>query len=110
MRPRAVDDIPEDMPLDRGVTIMEAADILGCDPTTLRRMLKRGELTSWRVAAKRDTRGATRISLRSIEDYKHRHANPIDTPAPRKEQGGRGITNAHKAAVARLLSLGIRCR
>ncbi len=109
MRPRAVDMIPDNLPLDRHVPIAMAAAALGCDESTVRKMLKNGDLEGIRVRATRDSRGDPRVSVASIDRYKTRMAIvPTATPAkPGERPAGRALTNAHRAAVADLRRLGI---
>ncbi len=110
MRPRPVDVIPDDLPLDRHVPIATAKAALGCDESTIRKMLKNGDLEGIRVRADRDSRGAPRVSVASIERYKARMAiaPAIAAAAPdAKAPAGRALTNAHRAAVAELRRLGI---
>jgi hypothetical protein len=117
MRLRPVQTVPDDITFDRGVPIKEAALRLGVDQTTVRRMIRRGELTVYRVRApvpgKPVTRGAPRVLLSSIDDYMHRNRVAPDAGAiaakttPRQS---RGASASAKAAVAYMASLGIRFR
>lgn len=109
MRPRAVDAIPDDLPLDRHVPIATAAVTLGCDESTVRKMLKNGDLEGIRVRADRDSRGHPRVSVASIDRYKARMAIAPAIAATHdvKAPSGRALTNAHRAAVAELRRLGI---
>lgn len=109
MRSSPVDDIPDELPLDRGVTVAGAAQLLGCDPSTIRRMLDNGDLQGWRVRASCEARGGVRVSVASIEAYKQGlaiEAKSAGRPAT-KSRKARPITTAHRAAVARLRDLGI---
>ncbi|MCM0018398.1 MAG: helix-turn-helix domain-containing protein [Tagaea sp.] len=109
MRPRPVDDIPDELPLDRHVTIAKAAEALGCDESTVRKMLKNGDLQGFRVRADRAARGAPRVSVASIERYvAGMRIVPKAAIAKREDKtAGRALTNAHRAAVAELRRLGI---
>lgn len=113
MRLRPVHVLPDDITFDRGVPIKEAALRLGVDQTTVRRMIRRGELTVYRVRAQLDTRGAPRVLLSSIDDYMHRNRVTPDAGAvvaKTKPRQSRGASASAKAAVAYMASLGIRFR
>lgn len=58
---------------DDGLTVAQAARSLGCDPSTVRKMLRRRKLSGWRVGAGDDPRGV-RVSAASIEAWKRRRA------------------------------------
>ncbi len=108
MKPRAVDTIPDDLPLDRYVPIATAALSLGCDESTVRKMLKNGDLEGIRVRADRDSRGHPRVSVASIERYKSRMAIvPAIAAQAARASRSRGTTNGHKAAIAFLATKGI---
>jgi excisionase family DNA binding protein len=98
--------------LDRGVTIARAAELLGCDPSTVRRLVKAGALEGWRVSADPTRRGEPRLSLASIEAWRRGHK--LESDAPVSAQGQQRpisqrptLTAAHRAAVANLKDLGI---
>lgn len=112
MRPRPVDVIPDDLPLDRHVPIATAKAALGCDESTIRKMLKNGDLEGIRVRADRDSRGAPRVSVASIERYKARMAIAPAMAAAAKGAAAklRGTTSGHKAAIAFLATKGILAR
>lgn len=55
------------------VTVAVAARILGCDHSTVRKLLKRRRLAGHRVGAG-EAPGGVRVDLASIEAYKARHA------------------------------------
>ncbi len=112
MRPRPVDAIPDDPPLDRHVPIATAAVTLGCDESTVRKMLKNGDLEGIRVRADRDSRGHPRVSVASIDRYKVRMAiaPAIASAAKGAAAKPRGTTSGHKAAIAFLATKGILAR
>jgi excisionase family DNA binding protein len=58
---------------EEAVTVAVAARRLGCDPSTVRKLLNRGELTGHRVGSGLEPRGI-RVHAESIRAYKHRHA------------------------------------
>jgi excisionase family DNA binding protein len=93
------------------VTVAVAARVLGCDPSTVRKLLRGGHLAGHRVGAG-DAPGGVRVDLESIEAYKARHAiggpiddDPDDRPAPRRRRA-RG-NPAHDEAMAWLRSQGV---
>lgn len=92
------------------VTVARAAEILGCDETTVRALLRRGGLEGHRIGKTDDQPNGVRVELQSVVDYKRRHAiaadqAPIDAaPRPRR----RPTTAAHREAVAYLRSMGSR--
>jgi len=92
------------------VTVARAAEILGCDETTVRALLRNGGLDGHRVGKSDDTPNGVRVELQSALDYKRRHAidadqAPADAPArPRR----RPATAAHRESVAYLRSMGYR--
>lgn len=109
MRPRPDTVIANDLNLDRHVTIETAKATLGCDASTIRKMLKNGDLEGIRVRANRDTRGAPRISVASIERYVARMTiNPkTATATSHNISRSQSIGDGHKAAIAFLTARGI---
>jgi excisionase family DNA binding protein len=98
--------------LDRGVTVAVAAKLLGCDPSTVRRLVKAGALEGWRVSASPSRRGEPRLSLASIDAWRRGHRLESDTPAAalgqqRPASNRPTLTAAHRAAIANLKDLGI---
>ncbi len=59
--------------LEESVTIAVAARRLGCDPSTVRVLLRRGELTGHRVGKGAEPRGI-RVHTASVRNYKLRYA------------------------------------
>jgi len=107
-----------DADLDRGVTVARAAELLGCDASTVRRLVKAGALTGWRVSADPARRGEPRLSLASIEAWRRQHrlesdASPADAANKRPlapnspTASGAASTALHRAAIANLKALGI---
>ncbi len=98
--------------LDRGVTVARAAELLGCDPSTVRRLVKAGALEGWRVSANPSRRGEPRLSIASIQAWRRHHKLEFDAPAmapgqQRPASQSPTLTAAHRAAVANLKDLGI---
>lgn len=109
MRLRHVDAIANDLPLDRHVTIATAKTALGCDASTIRKMLKNGDLEGIRVRANRNTRGAPRISVASIRLYLARMAikPKIGAATSHNMTSPLNTSSGHKAAIAFLAARGI---
>lgn len=90
------------------VTVNIAARILGCDPSTVRKMLRRGYLSGHRVGMG-DSPYGVRVDLASVEAYKAHHAIVAlcDLPAPVRRR--RQVSNpACDEALAWLRSQGVR--
>jgi hypothetical protein len=64
---------------EESVTLAVAAYRLGCDPTTVRALLREGQLTGHRIGKGTEPRGV-RVHAASIRAYKERHA--IEEPPP----------------------------
>lgn len=89
-------------PAGRSVRVAEAAALLACDQSTVRRMVRAGLLHGHRVGAA--GRGL-RVTLASIEAHRVRTATgappaPPPVPAP-------PLPAAHRAALAELHALGL---
>jgi hypothetical protein len=104
MTARAATRIDENVSVSVGV----AALSLGCDPSTVRALLRTGQLSGHKVG--KGTRpGGVRIHETSIREYKRRHAiggQPLDEEPPEGQERSRGHNNAHREAMARLRELG----
>lgn len=93
---------------DVSVTVVVAAMSLGCDPSTVRTLLRTGQLSGHKVG--KGTRpSGVRVHGASIRAYKLRHAvggePAADVPAGSRHTSQR--TNAaHQEAMARLRQLG----
>lgn len=109
MRSRPVNAIATDLLLDRHVPIAVAKAALGCDASTIRKMLSNGDLEGIRVRANREARGAPRVSIASIERYKARMAitPKTATATSHKVSRSQGIHSSYKAAIAFLAARGI---
>lgn len=98
---------------DDSVTVAVASRRLGCDPTTVRALLRCRELGGHRVGKGKDPKGV-RVHLASIHDYIARHpvvgesANDnveVQAPPRRRQQ-----STVHDAAMAELQAMGITVR
>ncbi len=109
-RPRLAEPVPP-VDFDEGVPVARAAMELGCDESTVRRMLDNGDLEGWRVRASRDARGGVRVSRASIEAYKRGMAiEPRPARGAKTKPQGGGTGAGHKSAVAYLKNLGLLSR
>jgi hypothetical protein len=90
------------------VSVRVAALSLGCDPSTVRALLRTGQLSGHKVG-KGARPGGVRVHEASIRAYKRRHAiggqDPAEEP-PARQEGPQGHNPAHREAMARLRELG----
>lgn len=96
---------------DDGITVAEAARVLGVDATTIRRMVEARAIHGWRIGAGESPR-AIRVSLASCLDYRENNsaaAAPTRAHAPRetKAQPARARASFLEAR-AYLRSRGVR--
>lgn len=106
MTPRLAIEIPDRD--ERAVTVAVAAERLGCDPTTVRALLRQGLLAGHRIGKTDDPNGV-RVKLWSIEAWEERHAigGTAEALAPRQAVRRRRQGNgADREADARLKALG----
>lgn len=98
-------------PIDVGVTVDEAARILGCDPSTVRKLLAKKKLGGHRVGLG-EIRGGVRVSLASIEAYKRSRAIGAASDGDQAPAAGRtrrqGPDPAHDEALAQLRAWGVQ--
>lgn len=101
--------------IDEGITVAEAARIIGCDQTTVRELVRRQQLEGWYVGKHRrkedggvtEPRGV-RVSRASCFDYRERNAigQPLEmSPTPRRPRRDSAIL---AETVASLRKLGVR--
>jgi excisionase family DNA binding protein len=107
IRPEHPPQTPESftVPLElQAVRIKTAAELLDCEETIIRRLLRKGELRGFKLG-----RGV-RVLVQSIEDYQQRQALPIpEPPVPKPvRRKSRRDTIEHERAIAYLRSIGLR--
>ena len=91
---------PDDAPIERSLTVGQAAELLSASTTWVRRALRRGDLAGHQLGR------AVRVYAWSIEAYRQRHATtPADAPAPAPRRQVR--TAAFSEAIASLARKGI---
>jgi excisionase family DNA binding protein len=90
-------------PLGRSVRVADAAIMLACDQSTVRKMVRAGHLTAHRVGVA--GRGI-RVTVASIEAYKVRTTVGA-TPVTRPTAPAPAPTAAYRAALANLRDLGL---
>jgi hypothetical protein len=93
---------------DVSVSVRVAALSLGCDPSTVRALLRTGQLSGHKVG-KGARPGGVRVHEVSIRAYKRRHAiggQDPDEESPEPQERSRGHNPAHREAMARLRELG----
>lgn len=91
------------------ITVDQAARLLGCDPSTVRKLLRNRKLAGNRVGLG-DRPNGIRVHLESVRAYKRRHAigaaieDAEPTPKPR---GRRQINPAAQEALRELRAMGV---
>lgn len=88
---------------DAGITIAQAAAIIGSDPSTVRELVRIGQLEAWRVGKTTKPRGV-RVSEGACWDYRRRNAIAGTAgPAPAPEPQRRPRPSRHTAVLNRTL-------
>lgn len=100
---------PESDRMLEGITVARAATILGCDHSTVRKLIKAQAIEGWRVGKSDKDPGGVRCDLQSVMDYRRRHAIG-GTPAETRERKRRPRrSNAVlREALAELRAMGVR--
>jgi excisionase family DNA binding protein len=88
------------------VTVDQAARLLGCDPSTVRRLLKQGRLSGHRIGVG-DRPNGVRVHVASIEAWRRRHAIGAAAAEPAPRPARRRAGAAHAEAIAQLRALGV---
>lgn len=101
----------EPAPIDDGITVAEAARVLGCDETTVRELVHHRQLEGWRIGKGNGKKlRAIRVSRSSCLEYRERNRIgdiPAEAPPPRPAKPRRPSA-AHQEALAYLRSIGVR--
>lgn len=87
---------------DNGLTIAQAAAIIGGDPSTVRELVRIGQLEAWRVGKTQKPRGV-RVSEGACWDYRRRNAIGSAAPTPAPEPPRRPRPSRHTAVLNRTL-------
>jgi excisionase family DNA binding protein len=90
-------------PFGRSVRVVDAATMLACDPSTIRKMVKAGHLVAHRIGV---TGRGIRVTLASIEAHRVRTTLGITAP-PAPAIKPPAPSAAHRAALANLRDLGL---
>jgi excisionase family DNA binding protein len=99
--------LPESQRRLEAVTVRRAGEILGCGDTTVRALLRAGELEGHRVG-KSGTPNGVRIELQSVLDYKARHATGGEALPVERRRRRHESTPSYREALARAKALGLR--
>lgn len=92
-RRRPLPSVPEHNLDDEGITVAEAAHIIGCDETTVRALVRCRQLEGWRVGKHRGGKPPTalRVSRGSCFEYRSRwdagEGDPQQATKPRRPRG-----------------------
>ena len=105
--------LPPDLERERSIDVGQAAEILGCDHSTVRSLIRCEAIEGHRVG-RTDRPGGIRVNLQSVLDYKARHAITVETEgvkvvkpvAVRRRR--KPSTAAHREAMRQLRALGSR--
>jgi hypothetical protein len=102
-RERSTDMSSRPLPAAR---VAAVAEILACDQSDVRRLLKRGEMEGHRQGVR-----SVRIFLHSVRAYQDRNrilpSRRAEAEAPRKERPAPASSAAHQAAIASLHQKGV---
>lgn len=94
---------------DYALSVGEAARLLGCDPSTVRKLLRRRRLRGHRIGSTDQPRGV-RVSLASVLAWKRRHAVGGDgqyAEAVMPRSRARRRNPAAEKALAELRAMGV---
>jgi len=99
-------------PDDDGITVEAAARIIGVDQTTVRELVRIGQLEAWRAGKSKKPTG---IRISRADCYEYRQRNRVcavepgaEPPAPRKKPHPSRSTAIYKQTLASLRAKGFR--
>lgn len=92
---------------EEAVSLSVAAYRLGCDPSTVRALLRSGQLTGHRIGKGAEPRGI-RVHAASIRAYKERHAIEGPPPPPTRPRRRSELGLEHYEAMQSLREMGVR--
>lgn len=98
--------LPESERRLEAVTVARACEILGCDATTVRALLREGAIEGHRIGKSEKNPNGVRVELQSILDYKARHAISAEAAPDRPKR--REASQSYREAVAESKRLGLR--
>lgn len=103
---RVAADLADAEVADRGITVHEAAEMIGCDDSTVRKLIRAGRLRK-NAAGLGQRRPGVRVRLLSVQEYIAAGAGET-SPTPPKRTAHTPVTHtAHREAVANLVKLGL---
>jgi excisionase family DNA binding protein len=99
-------------PDDDGITVEAAARIIGVDQTTVRELVRTGQLEAWRAGKSKKPTGI-RISRTDCYEYRQRNricavASDADVPPPKKRPRPSRTTAIYNQTLASLRAKGFR--
>ena len=102
-------------PIDDGITVAEAARIIGADEATVRVLVHACHLEGWRVGKGRKGTALRSIRVSRSSCIEYRERNRVGTPqavdgaaAPSRPPRARRPAAAHLEALASLRALGVK--
>lgn len=90
--------------IERAVTVQKAADAMDLDESTVRKMLRTGELRGFRAGAGHKS---MRVFVSSIREHQANRLIIPDGELPKPQKPKRERSASHKQALATLAALGI---
>lgn len=100
---------PDWLERERSIDVATAAEILGCDESTVRALVRNDSLDGHMIGKSEDSSTGVRINLQSVLDWKARH--PAGKPDKRRkppEHRRRQATASCREAMVLLKKLGSR--
>jgi excisionase family DNA binding protein len=98
---------------DDGITVAQAARIIGCDETTVRELVRCRQIDGWKVGKHRKGKAPTglRVSRSSCFEYRVRWdaGGPVEAVEPARPKRRERVSAAHLEALASLHARRFRC-